>query len=115
MRYACLIYGDPATAPAEGTPEAGAQYQAYMDFGVKWESAIRGGDALLPVESATSVRVRNGETLVTDGPFAETKEHLGGFYLIEAADLDKAIEIARDIPAALNGTVEVRPIMEFGE
>jgi hypothetical protein len=113
MRYACLIYTDPATDPAPGSPEGGARYQAYMAFGEKWESAIRGGDALLGVDTATSVRVRNGETLITDGPFAETKEHLGGFYIIEADDLDKAIETAKDIPAASAGTVEVRPIMEF--
>ena len=113
MRYACLIYTNHNTDPQEGTPEAAEQFNAYMQFGQKWESAIRGGEALLPIGTATSVRVREGETLVTDGPFAETKEHLGGFYIIEADDLDKAIETARDIPAASDGTIEVRPLMEF--
>lgn len=113
MRYACLIYTDPTTAPMPDSPDAGKVYKDYMDFGEKWESAIRGGEALLGVESATSVRLRDGETLVTDGPFAETKEHLGGFYIIEADDLDKAIEVAKDIPGASMGTVEVRPLMEF--
>lgn len=113
MRYACLIYTAPETQPAEDSTEAGEVYNAYMAFGEKWASTIRGGDALLGVETATSVRVRDGETLVTDGPFAETKEHLGGFYIIEADDLDKAIETARDIPGAHSGTVEVRPVMEF--
>jgi hypothetical protein len=115
MRYACLIYTNQDTDPKEGTPEAMERYNGYMAFGEKWGSAILGGDALLPVSTATSVRVRDGETLVTDGPFAETKEHLGGFYIIEADDLDKAIATARDIPGAWAGTVEVRPIMEFGE
>lgn len=113
MRYACLIYTNHHTDPQPDTPEAGQQFQDYMAFGEKWGSAIRGGDALLPIGTATSVRVRDGETLVTDGPFAETKEHLGGFYIIEADDLDKAIEVARDIPGAWAGTVEVRPVMEF--
>ena len=113
MRYARLIYTDPATHPADDSPDAGEVYNAYMAFGEKWGSVIRGGDALFGVETATSVRVRDGETLVTDGPFAETKEHLGGFYIIEADDLDKAIETAQDIPGASMGTVEVRPVMEF--
>ncbi|CAN5703182.1 YciI family protein [soil metagenome] len=113
MRYACLIYTNHNTDPSEGDPEAQEVYNAYMAFGEKWSGVIRGGEALLPIGTATSVRVRNGETLVTDGPFAETKEHLGGFYIIEADDLDKAIETAKDIPGASTGTVEVRPVMEF--
>ncbi len=113
MRYACLIYTNHHTDPQPDTPEGNQQFQDYMAFGEKWGSVIRGGDALLPVGTATSVRVRDGETLVTDGPFAETKEHLGGFYIIEADDLDKAIETAKDIPGAKDGTIEVRPVMEF--
>lgn len=113
MRYACLIYTNHHTDPQPDTPESAQQYQDYMAFGEKWGAAIRGGEALLPIGTATSVRVRDGETLVTDGPFAETKEHLGGFYIIEADDLDKAIEAAKDIPGAWAGTIEVRPVMEF--
>ncbi len=113
MRYACLIYTNHETDPKEGTPEATQQYQDYTAFDEKWGSAIRGGEALLPVGTATSVRVRNGETLITDGPFAETKEHLGGFYIVEADDLDQAIAVAKDIPGAKDGTIEVRPVMEF--
>lgn len=112
-RYACLIYTDPATHPADDSPDAGEVYNAYTAFGEKWGSAIRGGDTLLGAETATSVRVRDGETPVTDGPFAKTKEHLGGFYIIEADDLDKAIETAKDIPGASMGTVDVRPVMEI--
>jgi hypothetical protein len=76
---------------------------------------MRGGDALEPTTVATSVRVREGEVLTTDGPFAETKEQLGGFYLIECDNLDQAIEAASRIPAARGGTIEVRPIAEFDQ
>ena len=72
------------------------------------------GEPLEPTSTATSVRLRNGELLLTDGPFAETREQLGGFYLVEAADLDRAIAIAQQIPAARHGTIEVRPIKRFG-
>jgi hypothetical protein len=75
---------------------------------------MSGGEAFQPVATATSVRVRNGETLVTDGPFAETKEQLGGFYVVDCADLDAAIAWAAKIPGASFGTIEVRPIWDFG-
>jgi len=74
---------------------------------------FRAGDALQPIATATTVRVRNGKTLSTDGPFAETKEQLGGYYLIEAKDLDEAIAIAARIPSSRLGSIEVRPVMKF--
>ncbi len=74
---------------------------------------MAGGDALEPVSTATSVRVRNGKTVTTDGPFAETKEQLGGFYIVDAENLDEAIEWAAKIPTAEFGTIEVRPLMVF--
>src|SRR5262245_10423068 len=98
------------------SPEQQAtEYQAYEDFG-KWlteKGWMRGGDALEATTTATSVRVREGKTLTTDGPFAETKEQLGGFYMVECDNLDQAIEAAAKIPAARGGTIEVRPIAEF--
>jgi hypothetical protein len=75
---------------------------------------MRAGEALQPIASATTVRVRDGQTIATDGPFAETKEVLGGFYLVEAADLDEAIAYAAMIPGAVHGSIEVRPIFDFG-
>jgi hypothetical protein len=73
---------------------------------------MKGGEALQPTSTATSVRVRNGDTLTTDGPFAETKDQLGGFYLVDCKDLDEAVEVAAGIPDARRGTIEVRPVME---
>jgi hypothetical protein len=91
-------------------------YQGYYKFTEDISNAgvNRGGEALLDVESATSVRVRGGERTVTDGPFAETKEQLGGFYLIEVDDLDAAIDVAVQIPGVNTGTIEVRPLVDFG-
>lgn len=115
MRYLLLIYEDPATAPR--TPEAfevmAAEYGAYGEW-LASTGQLLGGEALKDVASATTVSVRDGRRLVTDGPFAETKEHLGGYYLINAADLDAAIEAAARIPGAKLGKVEIRPILEMG-
>jgi hypothetical protein len=92
---------------------------AFMQEYFSFTDAIRasghylGGEALQPVSTATTVRVRNGRTSTTDGPFAETKEHLSGFYLVEAKDKDEALRIAAKIPAAKYGSIEVRPIMKF--
>ena len=114
MRYLVLLYDPPRQA--EPTPE---QAQAEM---MKWAAFTketvdrgvnRGGEALEPVQTATTVRVRNGRTLTTDGPFAETKEELGGFYLLECEDLDEAIELAAKTPTASRGSVEIRPIWEL--
>lgn len=115
MRYAALIYGNEATAVNMTEAEQAEEYNAYVAFQqlVEKSGALLGGDALLPTTSATTVRVREGKTLITDGPFAETKEQLGGFYLLNCENLDQAIEIASKIPGASRGTIEVRPIMEF--
>ena len=114
MKYMLLIYTDPAVRPrdeAEGAlllKEYGAFTQGIISSG-----EFVAGDQVRGVEAATSVRVRDGRTLTTDGPFAETKEHLGGYYLIDVADLDRAIELAAQIPNARDGVVEVRPIAEM--
>ncbi len=115
MKYALLIYGDESQAPAEGSPEMEALIGAYYAFtaAIDEQGINRGGEALFPSTMATSVRVRDGEVLTTDGPFAETKEQLGGFYLVECEDLDAAIEVAARIPDASNGTIEIRPVVLF--
>ena len=115
MQYALLIYTTEPTE--EPSPEAvAAEMEGYNAFGryVADRGAMRGGEALHPSASATTVRVRDGQTLATDGPFAETKEVLGGFYVIEATDLDDAIAIAARIPGALHGSIEIRTILDFG-
>ena len=114
MQYALLIYTEePAEAPPDD--EATAQMEAYNAFGrhITDRGAMKGGEALAPTATATTVRVRDGKTISTDGPFAETKEVLGGFYLVEAADLDEAIGYAAMIPGAKYGSVEVRPVWDF--
>jgi len=116
MKYACLIYNDETNAetnPQFGTPGFEPMMAGYMAFGEKHGASITGGEALHDTHTATSVRLRDGEIHRTDGPFAETKEHLGGFYIIEAENLDEAISVAADIPHAASGTVEVRPCMVF--
>lgn len=115
MKYALLIYADESLQPAEDSPEFAEVYQAHYKFteDITSEGVDLGGEALHNVESSTSVRVRNGEQTMTDGPFAETKEQLGGFYLVDVADLDAAIEVAARIPEAQHGTIEVRPIVTF--
>ncbi|HEY5639438.1 MAG TPA: YciI family protein [Dehalococcoidia bacterium] len=110
MRYLLLIYGDEANADA--SPETMAKWAAYTQE-VQDKGLMEGGEALQPTSTATTVRVRGGETVATDGPFAETKEQLGGFYMLNCKDLDEAIEMASKIPAAPTGSIEVRPIMEF--
>jgi hypothetical protein len=110
MQYALLIYGQEKTW-ADATPDQRAElHAAHTAFGAMLteRGAIRGGAELAPTTVATTVLDRDGETLVTDGPFAETSEQLGGFYLVEAADLDEAIEYAKALPG---GTVEVRPVV----
>jgi len=117
MKYACLIYSDESDAVANPDPttEAFAPIMAgYMAFGQEFESKILAGEPLESVSTATCVRVKDGETVTTDGPFAETKEQLGGFYVVEADDLDEAVAIASKIPHAAMGTIEVRPVPNFG-
>ena len=115
MRYLLLIYGDEKQWAELSPADQQAEYEAYDAFG-KWlaeKGWMRGADALQGTATATSVRLREGKVLTTDGPFAETKEQLGGYYQIECENLDQAIEAAAKIPAARGGTIEVRPIMEF--
>lgn len=115
MRYLLLIYGNEATDAQASEAEQAALFEAYNAFGqeVNARGVMLGGEALMPTNTATTVRVRDGKVLTTDGPFAETKEQLGGYYLLNCKDLDEAIELAAKIPGALNGSIEVRPIMEF--
>ena len=110
MQYLLAIYDDEKRWSSGYDQGEMAEYQA---FGQAHRDSIKGGNALQPTSTATTVRVRDGKRLVTDGPFAETKEQLGGFYLIDAADLDTAISIAAKIPGARHGSIEVRPIMTF--
>jgi len=115
MRYMLLIYTDPAVDAAQ-PPEAGdalmGEYYAFTQKIVASGELIS-GEPLQGIETATSVRVRGDRASTTDGPFAETKEVLGGYYLVDVADLDRATELAAQIPGARTGTVEVRPILEF--
>jgi hypothetical protein len=115
MKYMLLIYNDPARQPAFGTPEFQAMMEGYFAFNQRLnaDGAIRGGEGLKGVETATSLRVKAGKVETMDGPFAETKEHLGGYYVIEVADLDAALAYAALIPSAAWGTVEVRPLMDY--
>jgi hypothetical protein len=116
MKYLCLIYDDEKKMAAMSQSETQAfmgEYGAYTQS-VKDSGHYLGGNPLQPVHTATSIRSRNGKVSTTDGPFAETKEQLGGYYLIEAKDLNEAISVASRIPSAKTGTIEVRPIMTFG-
>jgi hypothetical protein len=113
VRYALLIYTNEAQDAQATKEDWEAMTAAYNAFGEQFNEQIQSGAALNPTSSATTVRVRDGKTLTTDGPFAETKEQLGGFYLIKAANLDEAIAIASHIPGAKLGSIEVRPLMEF--
>jgi hypothetical protein len=115
MRYLCLIYDEEKKVAAMSKGEADAFMGEYFAFteDIKKSGHYIGGEALQPVNTATSVRVRSGKMSTTDGPFAETKEQLGGYYLIEAKDLNDALQVASRIPSAKMGTVEVRPIQEF--
>jgi hypothetical protein len=115
MRYLCLIYEDESKWGTMPKAEADALMGEYFSFteGIKKSGHHLGGEALQPTQTATTVRVRQGKVSSTDGPFAETKEQLGGYYLIDARDLNDAIQIASRIPSARTGSIEVRPIMEF--
>jgi hypothetical protein len=110
MEYLLLIYEDEKRFSQGYDPAELVEYRA---FGQKFAPAIRGGKALQPTNAAATVRLRDGKPLTTDGPFAETKEQLGGFYLVEAASRDEAVAVAANIPGARFGSVEVRPIMTF--
>jgi hypothetical protein len=114
MKYALLIYASEDTWTELSEEDREAVYGRYMEFG-KWladRGWARGGEQLASTSSATCVRLRDGKTFTTDGPYAETKEQLGGFYLIECENLDQAIEASSRIPAVERGTIEVRPVVE---
>jgi hypothetical protein len=117
MRYLCLIYENEKNwetmPPAESEAVMG-EYFAFTE-GIRSSGKLVHGEALQPTPTATTVRVRNGKISTTDGPFVETKEQLGGFYLIEAKDLNEAIQIAAKIPSARFGGVEVRPVVDFSQ
>jgi hypothetical protein len=113
MQFLLLIYEQEKRWVDMPQAEQGAEYQEYVAFGQDFAPAIKGGNALQPTLTAKTVRVRGGKQLVTDGPFAETKEQLGGYYLVEAADEAAALAIGAKIPAARSGSIEVRPIQVF--
>jgi hypothetical protein len=112
-----LIYGDPTAGPAQDSPEGQAEYAEWFRITDEMAKAgvLRDGAALHPAPSATTVRVPGGERVLTDGPFAETKEVLGGYYVLDVPDLDAALDWAARMPNAGYGAIEVRPVMEFPE
>jgi hypothetical protein len=105
MKYVCLVYLEESRLRAVPDPECAASGRRFQDEGV-----LVAAEALQPVRTAKTVRIRNGRTAVVDGPFAETKELLAGFYLVEAADMDAAVRLAARIPPAREGSIEVRPV-----
>ena len=108
MKYLCLVYLEEQKLHAVPDRECFA-----CGEGLRTSGVLVAAEALQPVETATTVRVRNGKVAVTDGPFAETKEQLGGFYLVDCKDLDEAIELAAQIPGAKDGSIEIRPCVVF--
>ncbi len=120
MKYACLIYSDENDAeanPDPASPEFQPMMAGYVKFGEESTAAgvNLGGEPLANTSSATSVQLRDGEIITTDGPFAETKEQLGGFYILDCDSLDEAISWAAKIPHAATGTIEVRPVPDFSQ
>jgi len=113
MQYLLLIYANESEPPPVDQAAFLQEYQAFTQ-GVIQSGAFKAADRLQPTSTATTVRVRDGKTMVTDGPFAETREQLGGYYLVEANDLDAANAIAAKIPSARFGCVEVRPVFQMG-
>ncbi len=117
MQYLCLIYEEEAKMMSRSEEEQQQIMADYWAFtgDIKEKGQFVAGEALMPTETATTVRIRDGKTVTTDGPFAETKEQLGGFYLLECKDLDEAIAQAARIPSSKFGSIEVRPIMVFDQ
>jgi len=117
MQYLLMIYQAENAGPAPGTEEFGAMMQGYFQFNQDMEEqgVMLGGNPLEPVSTASTVRVRDNKSIITDGPFAETKEILGGYYLLDCKDLDEALECAAKIPTAEWGSIEVRPIMDLSK
>jgi len=112
MKYLCLVYCDEARLHSLPESPEDAECMAYAQYAAE-KGMLVAGEALQPVATATTVRVRNGEVSVTDGPFAETKEQLAGFYMIDARDLNEALAFAQKIPPARVGSIEVRPIRQL--
>jgi hypothetical protein len=117
MKYLCLIYDEEKKLGAMSKADNDTMMSEYFAFteGIRKSGHYVSGEALQPVQTATTVRIRQGKMSSTDGPFAETKEQLGGFYLISARDLDDAIQVATKIPSARYGSIEVRPVVDFSK
>jgi len=113
MQFLLLIYEDEKRWAKMGEAAVKAEVQQYRAFGQEFAGSIQGGNALQPTPTAKTVRVRDGKSIITDGPFAETKEQLGGYYLVEARDADEAVAIGAKIPGARFGSIEARPLMKF--
>ena len=115
MQYMCLIYSAEGVGPQPGTPDFADYIQRYRKFTQQCVDGgvLKAGDALQPTSTATTVTRENGKVEVTEGPFAETKEQLGGYYLLDCKDLDEAMDYAARIPTAEHGRVEIRPVMLF--
>ncbi len=116
MKYICLLYTNETDEPAPDSPESQEILSRYLAFNkeVTEKGLLVAGEPLEPIATASTLKVRDGKTSITDGPYAETKEQLGGFYILDCKDLDEALEYAAKIPAAETGEVEVRPIMDLG-
>jgi hypothetical protein len=116
MKYMALIYSDPSLEPTYGTPEFATMMQGYgvLNETLKQAGVLVAGHGLQDIETARSVKIRAGKAETMDGPFAETKERLGGYYILECANLDEAMRYAMMIPNAHFGTIEVRPLADYG-
>jgi hypothetical protein len=114
MKYALLIYGNEVANAKRTEAEQQQEFQDYFAFEgeIAQRNVKQSGEALWDTSKATTIRVRDGKTLTTDGPFAETKEQLGGYYILDCKDLDEAIELAAKIPGAKHGSIEIRPVWE---
>ena len=117
MQYLLMVYANERETAALGEAALTAMSQEYAEFtkSIVKTGNFKAGDRLRPVSTASTVRVRNGKVVTTDGPFAETREQLGGYYLVEAKNLDEALALAARIPSARHGSIEVRPIWALGE
>jgi hypothetical protein len=117
MKYMVLLYGDPVDEPLPGSPEFGPWMEEFMTLGERMAhvATVLSGEGLQPGAAARTVRTRGGKVETMDGPFAETREQLGGYYLIEAADMEAALAFAAANPIARTGSVEVRPVMDYGD
>ncbi len=115
MQYMLLIYSDPAREPKYGTPEFEDLMKGYFDVNekIKADGAMVSGEGLKGTDTATSLRIKSGKVETMDGPFAETREYLGGYYVVDVPDLDAALKYAALIPSAAFGTIEVRPLMDY--